>query len=1087
MKSVFKILVFSAIILSSISSSFSQITFWSEDFSSEGNGTITGNNDNTVNPAADWTTSCATCNRPTEFSVQGGSFETSNTDEVATWTSETISLAGYSNIGVTIDLSESGNLENSDQITVSYILDGGTKTQFPTNGFFSNDFGSAVASVSGLSGTTLVIIIDVITNETNESIFFDNINVSGILANNPPLAFIIWNNQPANKVYGQPNFTTNTATVTQTGANNPYHTAVDPTTGKVFIADINNNRVLRYPNINSIDNGEPAEAVLGQTNFTSNGAATTQSGFNTPAGIHIGPTGTLWVSEFNNHRVLRFDNASSKLTGANADGVLGQPDFVSGAANRGGGVAANGFRGPLCVFEEDDGTLWVADLNNQRALRYDNAAAKANGANADGVLGQPNFTTSGVNTAQNRTGAVSGVSVNTSGRLYVSDLSGNRVLWWDNAKAKANGANADGVLGQTNYTNNGGGLSRREFNEPRMVSVSRNNKFLSVSDALNNRTMIFINPGGVIGEVDADFEFGQPDFVSNTANNGGLSASSINNPRGVFLYQTGIYENYLFVSDRGNNRTKLYVLFDVFLTTDVFTPVSDTMQATEIDGDVLTFSVVDTSDIVGTFVIDDANTGEYTYTPSYRPQDYVDTVIYQVCDKDGCDTSVILFSVLTSRRLWVKADVGTVGSPLVTKWENQSIANDTLTSPTGEEPTYIDNSINFNPSLSFNGSSQNIEKVGGTINRVTDVHASLFIVSKARSVKNQYLVHEPLVGVNVFSATDVNLLNNSIFEAGTILEQSIAWGGTLNTPYLWSFIQRPTTENISRNALEISSKAGGSVLGDGNTLTIGSNNIDFYDGNIAEVMEFQNTLGSDFAAGEVNIIESYLAIKYGLTLDQTNDNDNDATLGTDYTLSDGSTVWEDAVSTIYINDIAGIGRDDNYGLYQRQSKSENPDGIVTIGLDTITTHNLNNPSIFSNDLTALMWANNNGSLASWVTTETQYGYNIIYRIEREWLVEENNGDVGDLKIQVDSADLPIPPMGPNKPLYVVVDEDGDGDFSTGELRLTRLTKTSGVWEGDINLADGEYFTFMYIHFDIMRHGKFFFNRKEQSYEWYQNL
>src|SRR5690606_32378913 len=155
--------------------------------------------------------------------------------------------------------------------------------------------------------------------------------------------------------------------------------------------------------------------------------------------------------------------------------------------------------------------------------------------------------------------------------------------------------------------------------------------------------------------------------------------------------------------------------------------------------------------------------------------------------------------------------------------------------------------------------------------------------------------------------------------------------------------------------------------------------------------------------------------------------------------------------------------------------------------DTITAHNLNNPSSFSSNLTALMWANNNGSLASWVTTETQYGYNTIYRIEREWLVEENNGDVGDLKVQVDSADLPIPPMGPNKPLYVVVDEDGDGDFSTGELRLALLIKTNGIWERNINLADGEYFTFMYIHFDIMLHGKFFFNRKEQSYEWYKNL
>ena len=46
----------------------SQITIWSENFT-YANGTVTGANNNTDNPAADWTTACPTCNRPTEFRV----------------------------------------------------------------------------------------------------------------------------------------------------------------------------------------------------------------------------------------------------------------------------------------------------------------------------------------------------------------------------------------------------------------------------------------------------------------------------------------------------------------------------------------------------------------------------------------------------------------------------------------------------------------------------------------------------------------------------------------------------------------------------------------------------------------------------------------------------------------------------------------------------------------------------------------------------------------------------------------------------------------------------------------------------------
>jgi len=45
--------------------------------------------------------------------------------------------------------------------------------------------------------------------------------------------------------------------------------AVDPTTHKVLRGDCDNNRVLRFPSIYALTNGVNAEAVLGQSNFTS--------------------------------------------------------------------------------------------------------------------------------------------------------------------------------------------------------------------------------------------------------------------------------------------------------------------------------------------------------------------------------------------------------------------------------------------------------------------------------------------------------------------------------------------------------------------------------------------------------------------------------------------------------------------------------------------------------------------------------------------------------------------------------------------------------------------------------------------------
>jgi len=111
----------------------------------------------------------------------------------------------------------------------------------------------------------------------------------------------------------------------------------------------------------------------------------------------------------------------------------------------------------------------VADFDNSRVLRFDNAASKANGAAADGVLGQTNFTTV-MPTPLRRDGSALDVAVdNTTGRLYISELGNNRVLVFNAAAGLANGANASFVLGQTNFTTgtpNTGGISASTLDFP---------------------------------------------------------------------------------------------------------------------------------------------------------------------------------------------------------------------------------------------------------------------------------------------------------------------------------------------------------------------------------------------------------------------------------------------------------------------------------------------------------------------------------------------------------------------------------------------------------------------------------------------
>ncbi len=372
----------------------------------------------------------------------------------------------------------------------------------------------------------------------------------------------ISNGMPATLVLGQTNFTSGSAnkggTTSQSGLNTPYGIAVDPSTRKVFVADFSNNRVLRFASVAALSNGAAAEGVLGQANFTSNTLATTQSGMKNPVGINFDSSGRLWVAEWSNHRVLRFDNAASKPNGANADGVLGQDNFTSGTANKGGVTSQSGMKNPTDVFLDSGGRLWVVDEFNHRILRFDNAASKPNGANADGVLGQDNFTSGTANkggvTSQSGMNTPIGTTIDSSGRLWVADTNNNRVLRFDNAATKSNGANADGLLGQTLSTSNAAATTQSGMNSPYFAAVDGTGR-LYVSDHFNNRVLVFNSAASKANGANADNVLGQTNFTTGTANTGGIFASTLNSPGKTFYDPDA---DVLWVSDAFNHRVLMY-------------------------------------------------------------------------------------------------------------------------------------------------------------------------------------------------------------------------------------------------------------------------------------------------------------------------------------------------------------------------------------------------------------------------------------------------------------------------------------------------------------------------------------------------
>uniref|UniRef100_UPI003F6C1175 T9SS type A sorting domain-containing protein n=1 Tax=Polaribacter sp. TaxID=1920175 RepID=UPI003F6C1175 len=227
-------------------------------------------------------------------------------------------------------------------------------------------------------------------------------------------------------------------------------------------------------------------------------------------------------------------------------------------------------------------------------------------------------------------------------------------------------------------------------------------------------------------------------------------------------------------------------------------------------------------------------------------------------------------------------------------------------------------------------------------------------------------------------------------------------------------------------------------------------------GSIAEVMFFSDA-HSDTKRQQV---QSYLAIKYGFTLDDT-DNSVSIVEG-DYVLAGGSPkVWNYTNNSTFHNDVAGIGRDDAMALNQKQSKSVSSDAIITIGLDAISATNALNTNTFTTNKDFLMWGNNNGVINS--ITETELICAPEKTIGRTWKIKET-GSVGLTQVAVNRATIDAALVTPNTVKVFKVADDAAFTTNVAYMPLTAETINSeNVYTVDYNFNGTKYFTYSEIN------------------------
>ncbi len=347
-----------------------------------------------------------------------------------------------------------------------------------------------------------------------------------------------------------------------------YPTGVASDGVHLFVSDRLNNRVLVWSTFPTT-NGQAADGVIGQPNFTTVASNAGQGdftivpgGLNLPMGIALSGT-SLFVADSENNRVVRWDTVT---TAPAAGAFLGQPDGAtlsnpnySPAGQQWAGLTVPLLPNPTTAasvlhprgVNVAGGTLYVSELDSNRVHLF-----SATTLAASGELGQTSATSGAANSGGVGPGSLSapwGVADDGT-NVWVADSANHRVLGYPRPTLPSSGALAATVLGQTTFLTSGfnqtstaaGGATL----QPHGLAFSGGD--LYVADTNNNRVTVFAPP--IVAGETPTVVFGQPNGTLALANSGGgVSAQTLSAPQGVFADAT-----HVIVADTGNNRVLVY-------------------------------------------------------------------------------------------------------------------------------------------------------------------------------------------------------------------------------------------------------------------------------------------------------------------------------------------------------------------------------------------------------------------------------------------------------------------------------------------------------------------------------------------------
>ncbi|WAC40917.1 beta strand repeat-containing protein [Pedobacter sp. SL55] len=406
---------------------------------------------------------------------------------------------------------------------------------------------------------------------------------------------------------------------------------------------------------------------------------------------------------------------------------------------------------------------------------------------------------------------------------------------------------------------------------------------------------------------------------------------------------------------------------------------------------------------------DAAFDGTDTFTPM-ATEVTVNGTVYNTANVTMSDGQYFTFAgfgnapagVVTGLSYWYRADVdatNTGAATDVTAWKD--VWNGTTVAQLGANalPKYAvgtSSYFNFNPGINFTAGTQTLGNIA--VRTLTSLDYDVFTFTKEGLASGGANPRLFSVGMDNTTTGISNWDAFGVFPNNSNLERRVYNGGTqfpavapafdVNIPSIMYFKNTNTNTSKGLNGavlqtptayVAVNEQFGGHMFGSTIFSSNGSDNAGFI-GHIGETIVYG---AGTLTTTERRRVDSYLAIKYGITLGQIN---TDHYLG-----ADGTAVWNGATNTTYNNNVFGMARED-VGLFdQKVSRSVNAGTILTVATtnDFVNPNNNGSRTSFTNDKTYFLLGDNNIATTT-LSSITISGYTGVSRIPRTWLAQRTN-------------------------------------------------------------------------------------------------